>query len=119
MFCAVSGWAFPRKLSSCVAVATLNWLPVEALLISFEGAHGGAELASVPTRSGDAPTVPLYRQVGCCWTGASQATVGGAGGRGARLGKGCSRGVGTDHFEEKEQTGVPAGVPSGSGLKGE
>lgn len=85
-------------------MATLNWLPVEALLISFESAHGDAELASVLTRSGDAPTVPLYRQVGCCCPGTSQATAGGGGGRGARFGKGCSRGVGTDHFEEKEQT---------------
>lgn len=56
-------------------MATLNWLPVEALLISFESAHGDAELASVLTDLGTPPTLPLYRQVGCCWTGTSQVQV--------------------------------------------
>lgn len=96
MACAVSGWAFRR---SClrVAVATLIWLPVEALLINFESAHGAAGLASHSDPIRTPPPLRLYRQV---WAAAGRAParplqlVGWGGGswgveaRGARFGKG-------------------------------
>lgn len=92
-------------------MATLIWLPVEALLINFESAHGAAGLAS--------HSDPIWGHPPPCactgrWAAAGQAParplqlVGWGGGelgveaRGARFGKGCSHGMGTDHFEEKE-----------------
>lgn len=88
-------------------MATLNWLPVEALLINFESAPGAAGLAS---RSD-----PIWGRPQPCpctgrWAAAGRAPARplqlrqrlGVEARGARFGKGCSHGVGTDHFEEKE-----------------
>lgn len=53
----------------------------------------------------------------CSWWGG--VGVGGGGARGARFGKGCSHGMGTDHLGRKwelGEKGSSAGGQSGSGL---
>ena len=105
MFCAVSGWALPQKRSSWVAVAALDWLPVEALLTSFEHAHGDAGLASHSDPIWDPPLPspapiqtdgllldghlgqPGRHRVGATWEHALERDVVGQ--------------VGRDHFGEK------------------
>lgn len=114
MFCAISGWALPQKLSACLAVAAWDRLPPEVLLTRCERATGEAGLGSHrdPVRAG-----------GLLLDGhPDQPTAAGWGPRGARFGKGCS-GVGGERLPGRKGRlcgeGSSAGGQSGRVRTGE
>ena len=97
-------------------MATLNWLPVEALLINFESAHGAAGLAS---RSD-----PIWGHPPPCACTGRWAAAGQAPARPVEhvLERDVAMGWGLTILRRKNrlgEKGSSAGGQSGSGLSGE